>query len=93
MRKEIEALRNQLKKHQVEVERDLEAALAAKEAIIEQLRRELHDLQAKLDDADEKILHLTASKAAEIVRQFVLMQLCGFTCIRVCICNGLCVCV
>lgn len=45
---------------------DLEAALAAKNAVLEQLRREMRDLQAKLEDAEEKILHLTTSKAAEL---------------------------
>ena len=55
---------------------DLEAALAAKNAVLEQLRRELRDLQAKLDEAEEKILHLTTSRAAEVVSLLVIVYMC-----------------
>lgn len=47
---------------------DLEGALAAKEAEVEQLQRELEDLRARLSEADRKYHHLNTSSAAERVR-------------------------
>jgi len=35
---------------------------------MDQMRRELEDLRAQLDQAQQTILHLTTSKAAELVR-------------------------
>ena len=34
---------------------------------MEQMRREMEDLQSRLDQAEQTILHLTTSKAAELV--------------------------
>jgi len=67
LQRELEALREQFRRQQDSTQHDFEAALAAKDAIIEQLRRDLQEMQAKLDEADEKLLHLTTSKAAELV--------------------------
>lgn len=41
--------------------------MAAKDAIIEQLRRELDSLHAQLAEADRKYQHLNTTTAAEIV--------------------------
>ena len=45
----------------------MEGALAAKEAIIEQLRRECDHLRGKLAEAERKYQHLSTTTAAEIV--------------------------
>ena len=48
---------------------DLEGALAAKDAIIDQLRRELEELHARLGEADRKYQLLSTTSAAENVRR------------------------
>ena len=49
------------------MQHDLEGALAAKDAIIEQLRRELEDMHAKLSEAERKYHQLNTKTAAELV--------------------------
>ena len=49
------------------LQHDLEGTVAAKEAIIDQLRRELNDLHSQLNEADRKYNHLNTTTAAEIV--------------------------
>ena len=72
MRRELEALKERLRGQQKDRQRDHDAAQAAKDAIIDQLRRELHDTQARLNDAENKLVELTTSRAAEIVSQIYL---------------------
>lgn len=48
---------------------DLEGALAAKDAIIDQLRRELEELHARLGEADRKYQLLNTTTAAELVSE------------------------
>ncbi len=63
---------------------DLEAALAAKDAAIEQMQRELEELQSKLGTAEQTILHLTTSKAAEMVRSnplLIFREMCREMCV------------
>jgi chromosome segregation ATPase len=67
LRGELGALRDQLQQKQANVQQATDAALAAKDGIIAQLQRELQDLRAKLAEADDRLLHLTTSKAAELV--------------------------
>jgi predicted RNase H-like nuclease (RuvC/YqgF family) len=69
LQRELEALKNRLRGEQENRRRDHDASEAAKDAIIDQLRRELHDTQARLNEAENKIIELTTSKAAEIVSQ------------------------
>ena len=76
--RELEALKNRLRGEHENLQRDHDASQAAKDAIIEQLRRELHDTQARLNEAENKIVELTTSKAAEIVSQS--------TCTRITLC-------
>ena len=71
LRREHEALKNRLQGQQEELQRDSDATQAAKDAIIDQLRRELRDAQDRLNDAENKLVELTTSKAAEIVSQTV----------------------
>ena len=49
LQEELAGLREQLRQQRSGAQADLEAALAAKDAIINQLRRELRDQQDKLD--------------------------------------------
>ena len=67
MQRELDALKARMRGEHEHLQRDNEATHAAKDAIIDQLRRELHDTQAKLNDAENKIVELTTSSAAEIV--------------------------
>ena len=67
LQRELEALKNRLRGEEENRQRDHDASQAAKDAIIDQLRRELHDTQARLNEAENKIVELTTSKAAEIV--------------------------
>ena len=69
LQRELEALKNRLRGDEENRQRDHNASQAAKDAIIDQLRRELHDTQARLNEAENKIVELTTSKAAEIVSQ------------------------
>ena len=69
LQRELEALKNRLRGDEENRQRDHDASQAAKDAIIDQLRRELHDTQARLNEAENKIVELTTSKAAEIVSQ------------------------
>ena len=69
LQRELEALKNRLRGEEENRQRDHDASQAAKDAIIDQLRRELHDAQARLNEAENKIVELTTSKAAEIVSQ------------------------
>ena len=71
LQREVEALKSRLRGEQEDLQRDHSASHAAKDAIIDQLRRELHDTQAKLNDAENKLIELTTSTAAEIVSQVV----------------------
>ena len=49
LQQELAELREGVRRQQAGVQRDLEAALAAKDAIIGQLRRDLQEMQARLD--------------------------------------------
>ena len=75
LQRELEALKNRLRGEEENRQRDHDASQAAKDAIIDQLRRELHDTQARLNEAENKIVELTTSKAAEIVSQCIMTHL------------------
>ena len=75
LQRELEALKNRLQGEHENRQRDHDASQAAKDAIIDQLRRELHDTQARLNEAENKIVELTTSKAAEIVSQSTSMYM------------------
>ena len=67
LQRELDALKNRMKGQQEDLQRDRDASHAAKDAIIDQLRRELRDAHDRLNDAENKLVELTTGKAAETV--------------------------